>query len=218
MSSYDWLKRAERDRRRKTEALVIIAVIAVLAIVVLAGLYMGGAFPWLFSENPRYSHSFSPVIDPETATDFTVICSVPVNAGGRPYPEFIDEQEVESGDPQYALVETEHGFGLQASGSGYTGLHWRGDWSVGDGDWYLNLSMSNAPNDWDYDTPEEGFWSWVHSINETLSMSLIYRAERMHNETPIWTSGGGPSFRITGMIQSDGWRQVVIDYGWIVIN
>lgn len=216
VSSSDGLNRRSRKRSRNTK-IIVTAVVVVLLIVVLVGLHMRGAFPWLFSENPRYSHSFSLVIDPETALDFTVICPVPVNASGSLYSDFIDELEVTSGNPQYILVDTEYGYGLQASGSGHTRLHWEGNWRVGDGDWYLNMSMTNAPHDWDYDTPEGGFWSWIYSSNETLSISLTYTAERMHNETPTWLSGGGPCFYIGEMLE-EGWHQIFLDYGWIVIN
>ena len=217
-SSFDRLNKMQLARSRKMKIMAITAVVSVSVIVVLVGLYLRGAFPWLFSENPRYSHSFYLTIEPDSTSDFTIICPVPTNSSGSFYPDFNSEIEVVSGDPEYLLIETEHGYGLQVSGSGYTRLAWEGKWKVGDGDWYLNMTMTNAPCQWNYSTPESGFWSWLYSNNESHYVWLGYSAEKMHNETPTWLSGGGPVFHISAMVTEEGWRQVLLDYGWGVIN
>jgi hypothetical protein len=208
----------QKDRKRNMPTTAIVAVVAVLAVVVLSGLYLYGALPWLFDEDPRYSHSFSLTIDPNSTSEFLIICPVPVNASGSPCPMFVEELEVTSGAPNCLPVDNEHGCGLQVSGQGYTRLHWEGDWGEDEGDWYLNLSMTNAPSSWDYDTPDEGFWSWIYSSNETLGIRLSYSAEQIHNETPRWLSGGGPGFYISLTTTEEGWCQAFLDYGWSVIN
>lgn len=208
---------AKRARKRSS-TIAVAVIVAVLAVVVLSTLYWYGAFPWLYDENPRYSQSFWLTIDPDSASEYLVICPVPVNVSGSPYPMFVEELEVTSGDPQCLTVDTEHGLGLQVSGRGYAELHWEGDWREGEGEWYLNLSMTNAPCSWDYDTPDEGYWSWIYSGNGTLSIVLVYSAEQMHNETPRWLSGGGPCFYIPAATTEEGWRQAPLDYSWTIIN
>jgi hypothetical protein len=192
----------------------LIALVIVLVAMLSAFLYFNG----LLGENPRYSHPYHLTVEPNSTADFSIICPVPINSSGSLYPDFVSEIEVVSGDPEYLLIETEHGYGLQVSGSGYTKLTWEGRWKVSDGDWYLNLTMTNAPCQWDYDTPDNGFWSWIHSSNEPPRMRLSYSADRIHNEAPWFISGGGPNFRIAVTMTQEGWCQVLLDWGWKVIN
>lgn len=201
-----------------TTLVILVVLVVVLSGVLSAFLYLNGFSPWLFSENPRYSHSFYLTIDPNSTSEFTVVCPVPVNESGSQYPGFIYEIEVTSGDPAYMLVETAYGLGLQVSGQGHTSLHWSGNWRIGDGDWYLNMTMTNAPCDWNYDAPDGGFWAWVHSSSSIVLIRLIYSADRVHNETPLFASGGGPIFRLSKYGSGDGWEQVPLDYGWKIIN
>lgn len=192
----------------------VIAIVILLAAILSAFLYFNG----LLGENPRYSHSYYLTIEPGSTADFTAICPVPTNLSGSLYPDFVSEIEVVSGSPEYSLVETEYGYGLQVSGSGYTKVTWEGKWKVSDGDWYLNLTMTNAPCEWDHDTPEGGLWSWVHSDSEALRVKVIYSADKIRNVAPWFISGGGPYFRITGTMTQEGWCQVPLDWGWKVIN
>jgi len=116
----------------RTILTIVIVLVIVLVAILSAFLYFNG----LLGENPRYSHSFYLTIEPNSTSTFTIICPVPTNMSGSLYPDFVNEIEVVSGDPEYFLVETEHGTGLKVSGSGYTKLTWEGKWKVDDGDWF----------------------------------------------------------------------------------
>ena len=207
-------KRTETWRTPRTILAVVIVLVVVLVAILSAFLYFNG----LLGENPRYSHSFYLTIEPDSASEFSIICPVPMNSSGSLCPDFVGEIEVVSGNPEYFLVETDHGTGLQVSGSGYTTLAWEGKWKVDEGDWYLNMTMTNAPCQWDYDDPAEGFWAWVSSEDASVHIRMTYSAERVHNESPMFISGGGPYFGLSVTTSEDIWEQAVLDYGWVVIN
>jgi hypothetical protein len=207
-------KRTGTWRTPRTILTVVIVLVVVLVAILSAFLYFNG----LLGENPRYSHSFYLTIEPDSTSVFTIICPVPTNLSGSLCPNFVNEIEVVSGDPEYLLVENEHGTGLRVSGSGYTKLTWEGKWKVDDGDWYLNMTMTNAPCQWDYDEPAEGFWAWVGSEDASVHIRMTYSAERIHNESPMFVSGGGPCFSLSMTTSGNIWEQAVLDYGWVVIN
>ena len=210
---------ARKDRRKRGFALVGVIVIAMVASVVLWRAYAAGWLP--FDEDREYSHSYSLEIVTETDEGYTLMVPVPLNKTGAQYAGFLDELSVTLGEVDVSVVDTLHGKALEVTGSGNATLEWDSRWSAEDEGWYLNISMtSGSPFDYHSDTRS----SWIYSDLGGLSIRLSFSAEQTYNETPIFTSGGGPSYRLMDgeggntLDTQTGWQETVLEYCWTALN
>jgi len=204
-------------RRPRTVFVPLFVVAIVIAAGFYAFIYTYNRLPRSFEEDPRYEHSFLLTIEADQFAEFAVICPVPVNSTGSVYSGFMDEVEILSGDPECALVVTNRGYGLQVSGVGPTELRWDGDWGRGEEDFYLNMSMTNAPCSWDYEAPDGGFSAQISSDSQ-LQIGLYYTALSLRNVGPAFISGHGPHFVLRHQLYGIGWESLSLEYGWVLLN
>ena len=207
----------ERDRTADRSLVTALAII-VAVVVVLGGLflYVRGFLP--FDEDMRYYHSFVLVLEPTNSSAYEVVCPVPTDEEGELPPDFVEELAVVSGSPEYSLVEDDHGIGLKVESSGETRLEWHGIWSADDGEWYINMTMSNIVCGFPKDEPDEGCLLWFYVDATDLLVRMSYYAERTYNETPVFASGTGFGFSARATITDAGWDRLSAEYEMVAVN
>lgn len=215
-----------RKGQSRSDILIPVLSVAVVAAIVLGFLYVYGFLP--FDDQGEYSHSFVLTIETDLLEEYVVMCPLPVDSTGLTYDGFMDELTGLDGEVSASIVETPYGRALEIRGSSNATLRWDADWDD-DGDWYRNLTMTFD----DVNETTSAAWapwmsgmsgSWMYSDRGNLSLRLSYEALHTYLATPRWASGGGPCFDLMGTDgdrtyeAQAGWQLAPMDYSLVAIN
>lgn len=221
--SIQWVRRTSAGMSKEGDkavdrSLVTAASIIIAVVVVLGGLflYVRGFLP--FDEDMRYYHSFALVLQPASSGEYEVVCPVPTDEEGGLPPNFVEELAVVSGSPECSLVEGDYGIGLKVESSGDTRLEWHGSWSADNGEWYINMTMSNIVCGFPKVEPDEGCLMWFSVDTPGLWVHISYSAKRIYHETPVLLSGTGFVFSARATIADAGWDRLSAEYEMVAIN
>lgn len=191
--------------------------ILVIAVVIIVLLVAVTSVSWLSlrdREGTR-SHHYYVRIEANTTEEYVVRLPVPVDISGRMPPYFVQEIEILMGYPVFALRESEYGTGLEVRASGYIEFEWTKVWPESWNEIYGNITMTTGAEGWDASGPAH---SWIFSDRSDTRIHFLFSCTNHHMETPVWSSGGGPTFDFYMYPNGTGWQQIEIDYGWMVIN
>jgi hypothetical protein len=194
----------------KKRILAIAAVIVVLFVAV-------ASVSWSSSRDraPTRSHQYIVRIETNTTEEYVVRLPVPVDVSRRMPPYFVQDIEIHMGYPIFALGEYDYGIGLEVRASGYVEFEWSKVWPESWNEVYGNLTMTTGAEGWDDPGPAR---SWIFSDLSDMRIFLLHSSINRHMETPVFVSGGGPTFDFYTYPNGTGWQQVEMDYGWMVIN
>lgn len=198
--------------RKRSATLVSVVVVALVVVI--------ASISWLvmersFDRNGTYGHHYYVRVEANTTEEYTIRLPVPIDTNSMMPPYFVQDLEVLMGQPVFALGEYDHGRGLEVRASGYLEFEWTKEWPESRNERYGNLTMTTGAEGWDDRGP---CYSWMFSDTADVRIMLDYSSLHTYMSKPMYPSGGGPTFTFYGYPNGTGWQQVLMSYGWMVIN
>ena len=186
------------------------------AVVLLLGLvwYWAAAtyhvWPDRYYDDYYLTHDYTLVIVPETSSEYSVLCPIPVTYMDRtPYSDFVKELDVNSSEASLALEQTQCGWALNVTGHGSVNITWRAHWHDNEGkSSYGNLSMVSYPKK-GYENATVAFESRGGTV--TMTVDFVF-----YN----WYGYGGRSrtYYASATAADDGWHESPVRLGGAIYN
>jgi len=201
-------------KERKRRVVVIVSVVIVSVIILAAFVY------WYHSRssserNGTYSHEYSLKVEANTTEEYIIRLPVPNDSSGRMPHDFLSELEVIKGVAVFALGDYENETCLEIRASGYLEIEWDKAYPASWNERYGNLTMTTGAEGWRTHDP---CYSWIYSSRNDIKMTFYYSSIHHYMASPWFASGGGPTFYFSEYFYWQGWQQITIDYGWLIIN
>lgn len=199
------------DKRRTA---ISVSAIVVASFVTLA------TISWLLIERPfdrngTFDHHYFVRVEANTTEEYTIRLPVPNDENGSMPPYFMQDLEVIMGEPVFALAEYDYGVGIEVRARGYLEFEWSRAWPESWGGRYGNLTMTTGAEGWSNAEPCN---SWIFSDRSDIRIFFMYSSIHHYMASPMFASGGGPTFDFYEYPTGTGWQQMPVDYGWMLIN
>jgi len=199
------------DKRRTIMVTLAILVALVVVVASVAWFVIEGPF----DRNGTYDHYYFVRVEANSTEEYTISLPVPTNESGVMPVRFMQDLEVAMGEPVFALGDTVHGKAIEVRASGYLEFSWSKQWPESWDERYGNLTMTTGAEGWEDRGP---CVSWIYSDRPDIRIYFMYESIHEYMSAPHWASGGGPTFSFYMYPDGNGWQQVSVDYGWMIIN
>jgi hypothetical protein len=190
--------------------LMIVCTVVIASLIIVASVHL-----FYYERAGVYAHQYYVCVETNDTAEYTIRLPVPNDDAGT-YPlSFLEDIDVLKGEPEFELGIYGHGTGLEVRASGNLEFEWNKAWPESAGVRYGNLTMTTGAEGW---TPSEPAYSWIFSDRSDIRIQFLYTSIHHYMSSPMWASGGGPTFGFIEYPNGTGWQQMRIDYGWMVIN
>lgn len=193
---------------------IVIPVLVAIAVSMTAIYLLVMAFGSAMTETYRCTYTL--VVDPSGQDEYTVFVPIPCTYLDE-IPAFeLEGKALVKGDVDVEIMNTLHGPALRIQGTGRAEVNWSSDTYDKESrrGYYPNMTMlEEAQGDPVYD-----WMGWMSSDSEDVALYLNYSASHRWYPRPFFASGSDHDYSFLMESGEIGWRPVICDYTWAVIN